>query len=141
MTWDEAEAVCVKELANLASIHSHQENDFIAALGFGINTKNGPESGYWIGMTRKPDGKSGFVMTWTDHSTVTFGLKSNIYPWRNGQPDNANNEEECIYMYSPYNQNGVDKASLHSRWNDYKCSNVHSGGICKKKTLETLNLA
>lgn len=46
MNWQQGQLACKKENANLTSIHSVLENDFIASLGIGMTLKNGAESGF-----------------------------------------------------------------------------------------------
>ncbi|KAK1880806.1 Lactose-binding lectin l-2 [Dissostichus eleginoides] len=97
MDWSDAEFHCVSEGANLVSIHSQGEENFVKSL-----IKNfDPAEGYtWIGLSDIP--KEGRWM-WSDGSAVNFVF------WNSGQPDNAGNED-CGHT------NSLQK------WNDFPCS-------------------
>lgn len=91
-------------------------------------------------MTRKPSGKGDYICVWNDKTLTTFedqplsGLTNLNYPWRKGQPDHYGGHEECIYMYSTFAQNELEKSYLHSQWNDYDCNTIQIGSACKKKS-------
>merc|ERR1711953_983525 len=56
-TWDEAEDQCVKEEANLVSLHSEEEHQFVVGL-------NGGSGIHWLGGRRDPGNRDTWV--WSD---------------------------------------------------------------------------
>ncbi|XP_042362787.1 lactose-binding lectin l-2-like [Plectropomus leopardus] len=97
--WADAELHCVSEGANLVSIHSLDEENFVKSL-----IKNfDPAEGYtWIGLSDIH--KEGTWM-WSDGSAVNFTL------WDERQPDNYREYEHCVH--SNY--------FLNLKWNDDHC--------------------
>ena len=66
MTWADAELYCVSERANLVSIHSQEEQDFVKSL---IKNFDHAEGYTWIGLsdTQKEGG-----WMWSDGCAVNF---------------------------------------------------------------------
>ncbi|XP_029976937.1 galactose-specific lectin nattectin-like [Salarias fasciatus] len=102
MTWADAELYCVSQGANLVSIHSEEEHNFVNWL---IKTLNPEQSYTWIGLSDVH--KEGAWM-WSDGSRFNFAI------WRIGQPDNAGQIENC----------GHTNAGERFRWNDFPCSTL-----------------
>ncbi|XP_044026914.1 lactose-binding lectin l-2-like [Siniperca chuatsi] len=102
MTWADAELNCVSERANLVSIHSLKEENFVKSL---IKNFDHAEGGTWIGLSDIQ--KEGGWM-WSDGSAVNFVF------WSAGQPDNTQRNEHC-------GQNNNDK---DKKWNDGPCSST-----------------
>ncbi|XP_025757923.1 lactose-binding lectin l-2-like isoform X2 [Oreochromis niloticus] len=100
MTWAEAELYCVSQRANLVSIYSDQEEEFVKSL---IKNFDHAEGRTWIGLSDIH--KEGRWM-WSDGCAVSF-----VY-WHTGQPDNAGTIEHCVHT----NYSNLKK------WNDYSCS-------------------
>ncbi|KAG8005154.1 Lactose-binding lectin l-2 [Nibea albiflora] len=100
LTWAEAELYCLSEKANLVSIHSLEEHNFIRDLSKNFDPFQGPT---WIGLsdTQKEGG-----WMWSDGSAVDFLL------WDAGEPDNGDGNEDCAHI-----NHGSDL-----KWNDYPCS-------------------
>ncbi|XP_033972669.1 lactose-binding lectin l-2-like [Trematomus bernacchii] len=101
-TWADAEFHCVSEGANLVSIHSQEEQEFVKSL-----IKNfDPTEGYtWIGLSDIH--KEGSWM-WSDGSAAKF------FFWNSGEPNNAGRKEDCVHTnYGPV-----------KKWNDWPCSNT-----------------
>ncbi|KAL7836091.1 hypothetical protein AOLI_G00273750 [Acnodon oligacanthus] len=77
-TWEEAESTCVQNNANLASVHSENEDAFIKRL---IWTQAGRDHPTWLG------GYNSHMVPqrwfWTDESAFDFA------PWTQGQPDGS----------------------------------------------------
>ena len=94
--WDDAEDFCKQEGGNLASITSKAIKDYVTE---GLKTKGLDK--VWVGGTDKEEEG---VWKWSDNRPFEF--KS----WADGEPNNANNGENCMDMKS----NG---------WNDDSCQN------------------
>lgn len=93
--WADAELHCVNEGANLASIRSQEENQFVARL---IKNFDTAQDWTWIGLTDIH--KEGRWM-WSDRSKVHFTL------WAKGEP-NGGTRHNCVDF------NGL--------WADQSCS-------------------
>ncbi|XP_059205976.1 lactose-binding lectin l-2-like [Centropristis striata] len=100
MSWADAELHCLSQRANLVSIHSQGEQNFVKSL-----TENfDPAKGYtWIGLTDIH--KEGRWM-WSEGCVVKYVF------WNTGQPDNGGGEEHCGHI-----NHGADL-----KWNDIPCS-------------------
>ncbi|KAG8005153.1 Lactose-binding lectin l-2 [Nibea albiflora] len=99
LTWADAELHCVSQKANLVSIHSEEEYNFIKDLTENFDHTQGPT---WIGLsdTQKEGG-----WMWSDGSAVDF------VSWNRNEP-NGQEFENCVHMNS-----GTER-----RWNDMSCS-------------------
>ncbi|KAK2888177.1 uncharacterized protein [Channa argus] len=104
-TWDEAQAACVKQGGNLASIDMSYDQAFVA--GVVLHGKGDA----WIGLKRKDDGS----YAWTDGWPVFFT------EWGPGEPTNYKNEG-CVSMHA--------SRVFHGTWNDTKCD-LNKHYICK----------
>ncbi|CAJ0588903.1 unnamed protein product [Cylicocyclus nassatus] len=105
-----AEEECNKMNANLASIHSDGEENFIVDLLKKLKTK---QKIAWIGMYRKPGTKWG----WTDDTKIDYNL------WNQGEPNNLLHKEYCVWMFT-----GTHKVG---KWNDDLCR-IKGNYVCKK---------
>ncbi|XP_063066766.1 macrophage mannose receptor 1, partial [Engraulis encrasicolus] len=108
-TWAEARTYCHMFSAELASIHSRAEVEFIRQLNY---TKY---HHLWIGLTRD----SSYGWGWTDMSSVGF------VNWAPGEPneiihDGELGKEDCVEMYHD------------GRWNDNTCQQKR-GFICRHR--------
>ena len=99
MTWADAELYCVSQGANLVSIHSLDEENFVKTL---IKSIDHAEGGTWIGLSDLH--KAGRWM-WSDGCAVKFTF------WLPGQPNNLS-VQNC-----GYNNYYTDK-----KWNDNQCT-------------------
>ncbi|XP_059205174.1 lactose-binding lectin l-2-like [Centropristis striata] len=101
MTWADAELHCVSEGANLVSINSLEEYNFINAL---IRNFDPADKLTWIGLsdTQKEGG-----WMWSDGSAVK------VFFWNPGEPNNAGGEH-CVH-----NNRDTNNTS-----NDHQCSNT-----------------
>ncbi|XP_078146308.1 ladderlectin-like [Centroberyx gerrardi] len=84
-TWTDAEQHCLNFGANLASIHSFGEYQFIQEM---VRWSSGSFSRTWIGGT---DAVKDFVWFWSDGSRFDYHL------WASGEPNNgAGGTEHCV---------------------------------------------
>ncbi len=98
MTWVDAELRCVSEGANLVSIHSQEEQNFVTSLVRNFD----PALGFtWIGLS---DIHKEGNWIWSDGSPVNF-----IF-WKAQEPNNMG-DEDCVHLN-------------YERWNDNKCDRM-----------------
>ena len=83
LSWQDAENYCVREGGHLASIHSKEENDFVAKLASPVVGRAEP----WIGGN---DITAEGSWAWSDGSNFSFTS------WGEKQPDNTGNNENCL---------------------------------------------
>ncbi|XP_074468878.1 ladderlectin-like [Sebastes fasciatus] len=100
MTWADAEIHCRSQGANLVSIHSLNEENFVKSL---IKNFDHTEGRTWIGLSDIH--KEGTWM-WSDGSAVDFVF------WSTREPNNHKRREHCVHK----NNDNVQ------RWNDVPCS-------------------
>lgn len=89
----EASAICKNDSANLVSIHSAQENEFVRSL---LGNKD-----VFVGFSDS-DVEATFV--WVDGSTVTYTN------WATGEPNDDNSMEDCVIVIG-----------TSGKWNDTPC--------------------
>merc|ERR1719410_1616135 len=110
--WDDAREHCLSEEADLASIHSEEENDFLREITGNTRT--------WVGGRRSCPSCNDFK--WSDGTPMDFTA------WHPVQPDNNRGfgGEECMEINWPW------KGS--SGWNDAPCdrSDIVGRFVCKK---------
>ncbi|XP_022783732.1 type-2 ice-structuring protein-like [Stylophora pistillata] len=107
-----ASAACKKDQANLVSIHSLEENEFVRTLA--------GNSTVFIGLT---DGKTEGVFAWSDGSTVTYEN------WEADEPDNGLNISDCVIL---------DGLSSRGKWNDTPCIMWYAY-VCKFIQVQPFN--
>ncbi|KAM9450976.1 lymphocyte antigen 75-like [Clarias gariepinus] len=101
-------ARCYMEKALLVSILDQQEQTFVLSM---VGT--GQIDSAWIGL--RMFGVVNGEYLWVDGSPMTYVF------WANGEPNNADGEEQCVQM------------SRHpGTWNDVNCGRAISGYVCKK---------
>ncbi|XP_054422207.1 low affinity immunoglobulin epsilon Fc receptor [Pteronotus mesoamericanus] len=101
--WIQARFACSKLQGRLVSIHSQEEQDFLA--------KHVNKKGSWIGL-RDLNIEGEFV--WMDGSPLEY---SN---WRPGEPNNGGQGEDCVMMLGS------------GQWNDAFCSSPLGGWVCDR---------
>ncbi|XP_061732556.1 macrophage mannose receptor 1 isoform X2 [Nerophis ophidion] len=104
-SWGAAREDCMSRGANLVSIHSQEEEQFLSLYSKG--------SSKWIGLRHNPT-QGGY--SWSDSSALSHTN------WGPGEPNNHENREECVEMVSTTN-------GTYSWWNDLNCD-AHQDWIC-----------
>ncbi|KAI9529349.1 hypothetical protein NQZ68_011015 [Dissostichus eleginoides] len=108
LTWAEAEFHCVSDGANLVSIHSQAEDDFVRTM---INNFDPIDSWTWIGLTDiHQEGR----WMWSD------GCAAKLFFWYPGEPNNAGGIQHCGHT------------NHYHKWDDYRCSNT-SPSVCASR--------
>uniref|UniRef100_A0A3Q2PGH8 Mannose receptor C-type 2 n=1 Tax=Fundulus heteroclitus TaxID=8078 RepID=A0A3Q2PGH8_FUNHE len=105
-TWDQAKRICSWSGSSLASVHSAEEQAFLA----NILSKSEVDS-WWLGLhTYENDGR----FRWSDHSVL------NYVSWALGRPQAVSRDRKCIHM-----------SASKGDWADQKC---HSDlpYVCKR---------
>ncbi|XP_039204111.1 C-type mannose receptor 2 isoform X1 [Crotalus tigris] len=114
-TWVQAQRICTWFQAELVSIHSQTELDFL-----GQNLKKfsrGQEEHWWIGLnTYENDGR----FRWSDDSLLNF------ISWAPGKPRLINKERKCVYM-----------TASREDWGDQRCLTALPY-ICKRTNTTTV---
>uniref|UniRef100_A0A3B4ZGA2 C-type lectin domain-containing protein n=1 Tax=Stegastes partitus TaxID=144197 RepID=A0A3B4ZGA2_9TELE len=100
MSWADAQLHCMSLRANLVSIHSQQEQNFVNSLIRNFDPAVRPT---WIGLSDIH--KEGSWM-WSDASVANF------FFWNTGEPNNYRGREHC----------GHTNLGPALRWNDALCS-------------------
>ncbi|XP_015231842.1 PREDICTED: macrophage mannose receptor 1-like [Cyprinodon variegatus] len=104
--WHDAEAHCTKEQGHLVSFHNEEELSFLTAHMPGEA---------WVGLN---DITAESVFVYTD------GSAADLLPWALGQPDNWENNEDCVHLTG---MTHPDPGKL----NDEKCTATKEF-VCKK---------
>ncbi|XP_068583700.1 lactose-binding lectin l-2-like [Cebidichthys violaceus] len=109
MTWADAEIYCVREGANLVSIHSLEEQNFVKSL------IENSDQWTWIGLS---DIHKERTWMWSDGSSANFVF------WHGGEPNNVAGKEHCVHTnFGP-----------EIKWNDEPCSHkLHF--VCASRTI------
>ena len=121
-TWQDAGDECVKEevrryltcesalgitmnyQANLVSIHSDEEHQFVLGL----------TADPWIGARRDPANRASWL--WSDETAWDYTN------WAPGAPNDSGGDEDCVRMFENNNS---------GQWNDKECSDRRDF-VCKK---------
>ncbi|XP_047425524.1 macrophage mannose receptor 1 [Mugil cephalus] len=104
-SWQTAHQDCVARGANLVSIHSQEEEEFLSLYTKGTSK--------WIGLKHNPT-EGGY--SWSDGTPVSHTN------WGPGEPNNHDDREDCVEMVSNFN-------GTFSWWNDLNCD-AHQDWIC-----------
>uniref|UniRef100_A0A3Q2E7V5 C-type lectin domain-containing protein n=1 Tax=Cyprinodon variegatus TaxID=28743 RepID=A0A3Q2E7V5_CYPVA len=113
VTWGDAELLCVSEEgANLVSIHSLEEENFVKDL---ITNFDPAEELKWIGLS---DAQQDSAYFWSDGSPLDFTF------WYPGEPNNGGGAEPCVHTnFGPV-----------KKWNDNVCTDKYSF-VCKARKV------
>lgn len=101
-TFANASASCQRHGANLASIHSAQENEFVRNFSSGKDV--------FIGLS---DAQIEGTFVWSDGSTFAYTN------WEIGEPDNDYGVGDCVIL-----------VAANAKWNDTPCS-MWNEYVCK----------
>jgi len=97
LNWHDANDACHAEDAELVSIHSQDEQDFLNGIG---------SERWWIGLCDKTEED---VFVWSDSTPFTF-----MDSWYAGQPNDLNPGQDCV-------------EHVVGGWNDVHCTaEMHS---------------
>ncbi|KAK6053094.1 lectin C-type domain protein [Cooperia oncophora] len=116
--WDDAEAFCVEQGGHLASIHSEQENTFVANLARTNMKLTNPDDLTWIGLKAVGNG-----WQWSDNT------KTDYINWAPKQPDNPG-KENCVELAQDTSDHG-----WYETWNNEECNVVLRAFVCKKNSI------
>ncbi|XP_052258892.1 macrophage mannose receptor 1-like [Dreissena polymorpha] len=111
VTWFQARSLCQNDSAQLASVTSIHEQNFLANSMFAYRSP-----ALWLGANDLATNK-GF--NWIDGSGFAF------LNWSPGEPNNLNKMEQCLEVTT-----GGQNVGL---WNDISCTSQR-GYVCKKKS-------
>ncbi|XP_031566858.1 snaclec 2-like, partial [Actinia tenebrosa] len=100
--WQDSSLACQSNQANLVSITSLQENNFVHSL-----IRSAVVSAVWIGLARSG---SPSTLSWSDGSTLSYNN------WYRNEPDSSG---DCVYM-----------RTRDSKWLDESCT-FTLGFVCK----------
>ncbi|KAK6052111.1 lectin C-type domain protein [Cooperia oncophora] len=128
-SFENAENICQGNGGHLASIHSLEENNFVATLGMSGITYTNDDDLTWIGLKQVnyPNSKD---WTWTDGSPVDY-----LY-WAPTQPDDAGGSEHCVEVFSDHTGKDPSKDGNYLRWNDMPCATNMRSYVCKKASIQ-----
>ncbi|XP_078146312.1 ladderlectin-like [Centroberyx gerrardi] len=99
VNWVQAEQHCLTLGANLASVHSLEEYEFIQAM---VKGSSGSLPETWIGGSDNAQDRTWF---WSDGSSFDYLL------WNSGEPNNSGGREPCIEM-----NHGGRSCQFHPIW-------------------------
>ncbi|EYC37341.1 hypothetical protein Y032_0801g2419 [Ancylostoma ceylanicum] len=116
--WDDAEAFCIEQGGHLASVHSEQENTFVANLARTNEKQSNPHELTWIGLKA-----SGNAWVWSDKTKVDY------INWAPKQPDNPG-KENCVQIAQDPSDHG-----WYENWNNEDCNTVMRAFVCKKNSI------
>ena len=104
MSWTEADKFCLDMGAELASVHSPEENTFLYYLC-------GSDDICWLGFS---DAEEEGVWEWSDGSNVAYTN------WESNQPDNWKDQDYASLKGS------------YGRWSDVSYNQAKTYAICEK---------
>lgn len=105
LTWHDAQQRCEDLGGELLIIDDEQENDYIMSHQPHVGGEF--QNLFWIGLS---DEESEGDFVWVDGTDVEWTN------WSPGQPDNANDAEHCVHMWT-----GFLDADQPGTWNDERC--------------------
>uniref|UniRef100_A0A3Q1IPY9 C-type lectin domain-containing protein n=1 Tax=Anabas testudineus TaxID=64144 RepID=A0A3Q1IPY9_ANATE len=104
--WHDAESHCITEQGHLASFHSEEDLSFLTGE---LETNHSP----WIGLND---------INVENQFVYTDGTPADLLLWAPGQPDNWQNNEDCVHLTG---MNHQDPGKL----NDDFCTSTKDGQI------------
>eukprot|EP01084_Bolivina_argentea_P079591 144347_1 len=104
LSFEDAEALCLFSYhTHLSSIHNGSQNEEAKSLCSAASC--------WIGLNDESQDENETDYMWTDSSYFDYGTIPSVTPWRIGEPNKWNPDEDCIEMYHDTGE-----------WNDVSCS-------------------
>ncbi|VDO98411.1 unnamed protein product [Heligmosomoides polygyrus] len=114
-TFDNAEMVCMSNGGHIASIHSDEENVFVADISkAGVEYKREDDL-TWIGL-QQANYPTSEQWTWTD------GTELDYLHWGPSQPDDKKGREHCAQTHSDYLGRVPAKDNNYQHWDDCECT-------------------
>ncbi|CAJ0592976.1 unnamed protein product [Cylicocyclus nassatus] len=120
--FEAAENTCITVGGHLTSIHSFEENTFIAELAK-MDRPASYQDQTWIGLHVETNSRN---WTWTDGTKVDFEIWGPDCPTR-GQGDCA----RVLSDVAPFDPDGL----WFHKWADYPCNQKMRTYVCKKMAL------
>ena len=108
--WSTARSHCLKERADLVSLTTQEEVDFVYS-----HTKNKAYR-FWIGLTYETQVKNNTPWTWSNGDIL------NVTQWNRGEP-NKLNKEHCTHILK-----------RRKYWNNLRCD-FKNAWICEKTKM------
>ncbi|KAL4231022.1 complement activation [Mactra antiquata] len=102
-TWIGAMQMCREWEGHLVEIEDVSKNAFLTTYASYRNHK------FWIGLT---DVVVENTWVWMDSKQILYN--QNYHNWHKGQPDNLNNDENCVVLDNDF----------HYQWTDYPCTSL-----------------
>uniref|UniRef100_A0A914PBD7 C-type lectin domain-containing protein n=1 Tax=Panagrolaimus davidi TaxID=227884 RepID=A0A914PBD7_9BILA len=123
-TWLEAETRCIIDKAHLASIHSREEDVFVATLSSPYsNSTNWWNGQTWVGFFTEDNNKE---WHWTDGTPFDYFHWAAAY-----NPDNPG-VENCGQIWSgALTQAAINEGYTFGDFNNYVCKDVVANFVCK----------
>ncbi len=128
LNWGDASVACFDRGAQLASVHSKEENLFI------FNLRPKIKQSRWLGARRDRSRTNTSPYSWT----FSDGTPFDIFPfyaqcipdvnclWQRGDPNDLGGKEDCVQM------GHKDNAVNDGAWSDALCS-ASKSYICKRE--------
>ncbi|EYC25004.1 hypothetical protein Y032_0012g1635 [Ancylostoma ceylanicum] len=124
-TFDNAEMVCMSNGGHLTSIHSDEENVFVADISkAGVEYRKEADL-TWIGL-KQTDYPTSTAWTWTDGTPLDY------QKWGPSQPDDKRGKEHCAQTHSDYLGRIPAKDNSYQHWDDCQCTIEMRAYVCKK---------
>ncbi|CAJ0602443.1 unnamed protein product [Cylicocyclus nassatus] len=124
-TFDNAEMVCMSTGGHLASIHSDEENVFVADISKAGAEYKKDDDLTWIGL-KQNNYPTSSEFTWTD------GTKLDYKFWAPSQPDDKRGKMHCVQTHSDYLGRNPAKDNNYQHWAVTECTLVMRAYVCKK---------
>ncbi|PIO69420.1 lectin C-type domain protein [Teladorsagia circumcincta] len=113
---------------HLTSIHSTEENIFVADLSKSGTEYKKDSDLTWIGL-KQANYPTDTKWTWTDGTPLDY------FRWAPGEPNNLKGLEHCGQTHSDYLGKDPAKDNAYQKWNDCQCSEEMRAYVCKKPAL------
>ncbi|XP_019620325.1 PREDICTED: C-type lectin mannose-binding isoform-like [Branchiostoma belcheri] len=116
-SFSDAAATCREDGGTLAMPRDYDTDSFLISLTvLRSATAQHPQSS-WFGLKRRYRGSSEFE--WVDGTPLRGGYTG----WRPNEPNNANDNEDCVHYSGDADRDGTLKVDA-IKWNDYECQRL-----------------